>query len=68
MCFWWRTGYRDWSFDEFYDFLQANCMKCLKTEHSPVFCITYHVSFPDVLADDTVNDVLQCFYIVPVIR
>jgi len=43
-------------------------MKCLKTEHSPVFCITYHVSFPDVLADDTVNDVLQCFYIVPVIR
>jgi hypothetical protein len=60
--FWWRTGYRDWSYDE------ANCMKYLKTDHSPVFCITSHVSFPNILADNTVNNILQRFYIVPVIK
>jgi len=66
--FWWRTGYRDWSFDERYDLLQVNCMKYLKTYHIPVFCITSHVSFPNILADNTVNNILQRYYIVPVIR
>jgi len=43
-------------------------MEFLTTDHSPVFCITSLVYFPNILADNTVNNVLQRFYIVPVIK